>query len=132
MTRLISTLALLAADRTSTPGVIFAEASGGPFVRSLSSKGDTGELWLVQNQSDGLGYRLTEITLDDAGAIVSENTFDFDRPAGELTGLLWRAPNRNDQTPFVMVSAERTQNVQFGMQLPPKRFINPVQRQLNR
>lgn len=130
--RLYDPLALLASDRTSTPGVIFSESPCGPFVQSLASKGNTGELWLVQNQSAGAGYRLTEITLDATGAIVTENVIDFDQPTSELEGLLWLEPNRNDQTPFIMVSAQPDQNVHFGRKLAPKRFVNPVQRQLNR
>lgn len=130
--RLYDPLALLAADRTSTPGVIFSEAACGPFVQSLASKGDIGELWLVQNQTAGVGFRLTEIELDGQGAVVSENVLSFDQPTSELEGLLWLAPNRNNEIPFIMVSAQPDDNVHFGRQLPPRRFVNPVQRQLNR
>ncbi len=130
--RLYDPLALLAADRTSAVGVIVNETPCGPFVQSLASRGEIGELWLVQNQTAGVGYRLTEITLDARGAIASENVFDFDRPTTELEGLLWLEPNRNDEIPFIMVSAQPEANVHFGRRLPPKRFVNPVQRQLNR
>ena len=130
--RLYDPLALLAADRTSTVGVIVAETSCGPFVQSLASRGNTGELWLVQHQPAGVGFRLTEITLDAAGSIASERVLDFDQPTTELEGLLWLDPIRDEVTPFIMVSAQRDQNVHFGRRLPPKRFVNPVRRQLDR
>ncbi|MEO1534251.1 MAG: hypothetical protein AAFS11_01640 [Planctomycetota bacterium] len=133
--RLYDPLALLAADRTSTTGVIFSEAPCGPFVQSLASRGEAGEpgeLWLVQNQTEGVGFRLTEIMLDASGSIDAQRVLDFDRPTSELEGLLWMEPNRNDEIPFIMVSAQREQNVHLGRRMPPKRFVNPIQRQLNR
>jgi len=69
---------------------------------------------------------------DASGSIDAQRVLDFDRPTSELEGLLWMEPNRNDEIPFIMVSAQREQNVHLGRRMPPKRFVNPIQRQLNR
>jgi hypothetical protein len=130
--RLYDPVALLAADRTSTPGVMFSEAACGPFVQALSGRGNTGALWLVQNQTEGLGYRPTEITLDARGAIESETVIDFDTPTGELEGLLWQSPDREDRVPFIRVAADAQRNVHFGRLMPQPRYVNPVRRQLDR
>ncbi|MEL6497653.1 MAG: hypothetical protein AAGJ54_07380 [Planctomycetota bacterium] len=130
--RLYDPLALLAADKTSAVGVIYAEQPCGQFVRSLASRGTTGEVWLVQNRSEGSGFRLTSLTLDAQGTIADEQILDFDRPSSALAGLLWLDPNRSEQTPFILVSSHSDQNVHFGRRLAPKRFVNPVRRQLDR
>ncbi len=130
--RLYDPLALLAADRTTTDGVLFSEAPCGPFVQSLAARGNPGELWLVQNQTEGLGYRITEIRLEPDGSIASETVIDFDRPTGELEGLLWMEPDRQGRVPFIMVSAGEQRNAHFGRLVPEQRYVNPVQRQLDR
>ncbi|MEO1584452.1 MAG: hypothetical protein AAFR96_07765 [Planctomycetota bacterium] len=130
--RLYDPVALLAADNTSQPGVLVSEAACGPWVQSLASRGNPGQLWLVQNQTEGLGYRLTEITLDDAGEIISREVVDFVRPTDELEGLLWLEPDRQDRVPFVMVNAGQSRNVYFGRLNPEPTFVNPIQRQLDR
>ncbi|MEM8757705.1 MAG: hypothetical protein AAGF47_07975 [Planctomycetota bacterium] len=118
--RLYDPVALLTAERTSDDGVLFAEHPCGPFVQTLEPGFEPGEVYLVQNRTPGLGYRLTLLNVDDTGRIRGSEVFDFEQPTDELEGFAWLETDRRGRTAFMMLSASRSANVVFGRWSPER------------
>lgn len=79
---------LATARRTTEPGVEVHRIPCGPWVQTLFYRRETGQLVLVQNQIEGLRWRLTvvdDLELPDGrlGRVI-----DFDRPTDELEGFV--------------------------------------------
>jgi hypothetical protein len=121
--RLYDPLALMAADKTSERGVLYAEAPCGPFVQSLMTDGTPGRIWLVQNQTPGLGYRLSELEVDEAGRIRATTVTDFSSPTDELEACVWLETDRSGRREFLMLSAAEVRNVYLGRWVPPRRPV---------
>jgi hypothetical protein len=117
--RLYDPVALLTASKTSEPGVVVAEAPCGPFVQSLAWLHEEGQLWLVQNITEGLGYRLTELSVDEAGRIRASEVTDFSSPTDELEAFAWMDTDRRQRRGFIMLSASPAGNIHIGRQNPP-------------
>ena len=118
--RFYDPVALLTAERTSEPGVIFAESACGPFVQSLEPGAEPGEVYLVQNITAGLGYRLTKATVDAEGRIRGTETTDFSTPSDELEAFAWLETDRQNRRRFLMLSASSASNLHFGRFNPNK------------
>jgi hypothetical protein len=103
--RLYHPEALARAARTSEPGVLAHRFSCGPWVQSLHWIDERGLLVLVQNQIEGLRWRLTfvdlERSVDESRAVVVA-TQDFE-PADELEGFHTASATRA----FFVSSSER-------------------------
>lgn len=96
------------AARTSEPGVLVARSRCGPWVQSLCWVNERETLVLVQNQTAGLGYRLTFARLgpDD---LRGEPSIDLPEPTDEFEGFALLGRGR-----AVLVSSSRDRNVRFG------------------
>ncbi len=98
---------LAKAKRTSDPGVRVAAFDCGPFVQSLHWIDAENTLVLVQNQTAGLGYRLTLMKFgEDQSAPVVERVIDMGQPTDELEGFAIVAPGW-----AVLTSSSAEQNV---------------------
>ncbi|MEM9166365.1 MAG: hypothetical protein AAGB48_05010 [Planctomycetota bacterium] len=117
--RFYDPVALLTAERTSDPGVLVAESPCGPFVQTLEPGEKVGELYLVQNTTPGLGYRLTRVEVDEDGVIRDSEVIDFPELTDELEAFAWLETDRRDRKAFMMLSASRTNNITFGQRVPP-------------
>lgn len=95
-------------SRTSVDKVLAHEFPCPPFVQSIEWLDDRETLVLVQNQTEGLGYRLTFCTLGD-GALNQLAVVDIDVPKDELEGFVVLPDGR-----FVMVSSSPEGNVHVG------------------
>ncbi len=73
-------------SRTSSPGVLVDKRACGPWVQSLSWSPEDGALVLVQNQIEGLRYRLTAIDLQ-ASESHPGVSWNFCSPCNELEGF---------------------------------------------
>jgi hypothetical protein len=81
------------ASKTSDPGVLVAAFDCGPFVQSMHWLDETSTLVLAQNQTPGLGYRLTLMTFGDGPQPpVVERVIDLAEPTDELEGFAVVAP----------------------------------------
>lgn len=116
------------ASRTSAAGVIRQRSRSGPFVQTLAWIDELGLVVKVQNQTPGLGYRLTFFELpqeivndpglprgqrpehaDDLGRF---EPFDFSPPDDELEGFVLLTPIDEHGTALaLLVSAFRHDNV---------------------
>lgn len=115
--RLMDPLRLATAATTSEPGVVVASAPAGPYVQSVRWMPERGELWLVQNITAGLGYRLTMLPLgailagDDLSAVP---TVDLSYPETEFEGFLpldpWLGAGH-----VMMLDAYPSANIHFGV-----------------
>ncbi|MFN3168943.1 MAG: hypothetical protein ACE37H_17985 [Phycisphaeraceae bacterium] len=104
--RLYDPQLLAKAQRTSEPGVLVAAFDCGPFVQSMHWIDEQDTLVLVQNQTAGLGYRLTLLTFGGGAAPPTvERVIDLGQPTDELEGFVvvgdWA----------VLTSASREDNV---------------------
>lgn len=94
--------------RTSVDKVLAHSFPCPPFVQTIEWIDDKEILVLVQNQTAGLGYRLTFCTLED-GALNQLAVVDLDEPKDELEGFAVLPDGR-----FVMVSSSPEGNVHVG------------------
>ncbi|MEM1355841.1 MAG: hypothetical protein AAGH88_13275 [Planctomycetota bacterium] len=98
---------LAKAKKTSDPGVLVAQFPCGPFVQSMHWIDHDRTLVLAQNQTAGLGYRLTMLKFGQGAEAPSvERIIDLDYPEDELEGFGIAAPGW-----AVMTSAMRERNV---------------------
>ena len=102
---------LATAARTGEPGVLLARIPCGPWVQALHWIDERRTLVLVQNQIEGLGWRLAFARLDGAREVVSAPLLDFARPADELEGMCQLTPLRDCKALAVMVTSSGTGNV---------------------
>lgn len=103
--RLYDPKGLAEAAKTSEPGVLVHRFPCGPWVQSLHWIDERGLLILVQNQIEGLRWRLTFLDLRrsvDEGGAVAIATEDFE-PADELEGFQAVSATRG----FLVSSSER-------------------------
>jgi hypothetical protein len=124
--RLYDPDALLAAHRSSAPGVVVHHVLCGPFNQNLYWNAETGRLVCVQNVIEGRGWRLDEIDLARAvadgrvtgsGARASVLTF---APHDELEGY-W--PLDRDQSVFVTSSRDGNLIVGRIQRTPPRTSV---------
>lgn len=94
--------------RTSVDRVLAHSFPCPPFVQTIEWIDDKETLVLVQNQTAGLGYRLTFCTLKE-GALNQIAVVDLDEPKDELEGFAVLPDGR-----FVMVSSSPEGNVHLG------------------
>ena len=95
------------ASKTSDQGVLVAAFDCGPFVQSMHWIDEAQTLVLAQNQTAGLGYRLTLMKFSDGPeAPVVERVIDLGNPTDELEGFGIIAPGW-----AVMSSAMKENNV---------------------
>jgi hypothetical protein len=85
--RLYDPRKLARADRTSAPGVLVRTLPCGPWVQNLHWIDEQDALVLVQNQAEGLRWRLTFIRLDGQGDLRNAQTFDGFPQNDELEGF---------------------------------------------
>jgi len=120
--RLYVPAALARASKTSDPGVLVEKWACGPWVQSLHWLEQDRTLVLVQNQIEGLGYRLSFAALGGRPSLVEAPRLDLERPRDELEGFALLDFNRS-----VLVSSSSANNVWFalarfgpieGMELP--------------
>lgn len=115
--RLYDPQRLAEAQTTSEPGVLVRAWSCGPWVQSLCWLDEPGVLLLVQNQVEGLRYRVSAVRLPEdpaAGAVEVLRVVDLPEPADELEGLAMLGPGR-----AVLVNSSREKNVWFaGVDVP--------------
>jgi len=80
---------LAKAQRTSEPGVLVAAFDCGPFVQSMHWIDDQDTLVLAQNQTPGLGYRLTLLKFNEGdGPPNVVRVIDLGQPTDELEGFV--------------------------------------------
>lgn len=95
------------ASKTSDEGVLIAAFDCGPFVQSMHWIDETQTLVLAQNQTAGLGYRLTLLKLSDGPEPPTvHRTIEFGQPTDELEGFAIVAPGW-----AIMTSAMKENNV---------------------
>lgn len=100
---------------TSVPKVLAHEFPCPPFVQTIEWLDEQGILVLVQNQTAGLGYRLTFCTLE-GDSLNQLAVVDLDEPTDELEGFAVLGDGR-----FVMVSSSPEGNVHLGVIEIPRR-----------
>ncbi len=107
--RLMDPAALERAARTSEPGVVIERWATGPWVQNLHWIDRTQTLVLVQNQIEGLRYRLTPLMYTRQGPVPFVVSLPIDlSPQDELEGF-----SLLDGTSGILVSASRRNNVYF-------------------
>jgi len=97
--------------RTSEPGVLVHRFPSSPYVQTLHWIDSAGVLVLVQNQRDGLGWRLTLVDLARsiaAGQQIVTQTIDLS-PHSELEGFHLIAPHRG-----LFLTSSAVSNVYFA------------------
>ena len=124
--RLYDPDALLAAKRSSAPGVVVARVLCGPFNQNLAWDAETRELTCVQNVIEGRGWRLDVIDLDRAlldgraaGPGVRRRSFTF-TPHDELEGYC-----PLDRTRSLLVTSSRDNNLLLGVVRPAQPHASP-------
>jgi len=124
--RLCDPGALLAARRTSAPGVVVHRVLAGPFNQTLSWDDEAGRLTCVANVIEGRGWRLDTLDLsravadgraDGPGVRVGSATFD---PHDELEGYC-----RLDRERALFVTSGRSDNFTVGVIRPASPHISP-------
>jgi len=116
---------LLTAKRTSEAGVLLARYRCGPWVQNLHWIDSMGALVLVQNQIEGLRYRLTFVSLEDADRDLRDAPpIDLKTPRDELEGFVLLGDGR-----CALVSSARENNVWLGRL--GVRFASPVESTAN-
>ena len=117
--RLLDPDALLAARRTSAPGVVAHRVLAGGWNQNLSWDDQTGRLTCIENVIEGRGWRLDTIDLalavahgrvDGPGIRVSTVTFD---PHDELEGYC-----RLDRDRAIFLTSSRVDNFTVGVIRP--------------
>lgn len=115
--RLYDPQRLVEAQATSEAGVLVKSWNCGPWVQSLCWLDEPGVLLLVQNQVEGLRYRVSAVRLPEdpaATAVELLRVVDLPEPTDELEGLAFIAPGR-----AVLVNSSREKNVWFaGVDVP--------------
>jgi len=109
--RLYDPEALSKAEKTSDAGVLIKSIPCTPWVQTIHWMEDRGLLVLIQNQIEGLLWRLTLVDLEasyDAGESVIVQVLDFE-PKDELEGFHFVSPELG-----IFVSSSRRNNVIFG------------------
>ena len=109
--RLYDPEALASAEKTSDPGVLIKSIPCTPWVQTIHWMEDRGLLVLVQNQIEGLLWRLTLVDLEasfESGKSEIVQVLDFD-PRDELEGFHFVSPELG-----IFVSSSREDNVIFG------------------
>jgi hypothetical protein len=109
--RLYDPSSLQRASRTSQAGVLVASFPSGPWVQSLHWNDATGELILVQNTTEGLGWRLTYVDLQrsvERAQQVSTRVLTLP-PADELEGFHFLEEGR-----AVFITSSERDNVTIG------------------
>lgn len=105
--RLYDPAKLKKASKTSDEGVLIAAFDCGPFVQSMHWIDEEQTLVLAQNQTAGLGYRLTLLKFSDGPEPPTvERIFDLAQPTDELEGFAVVAPGW-----AIMTSAMKENNV---------------------
>ena len=113
--RLLDPAALLAAHRTSAPGVVAHRILAGPWNQALHWVAGRGEVVCVENVIEGRGWRLDTINLAQAavdgrvegpGVRVGRVTF---LPHDELEGFCWLDGGRG-----LFITSNRTGNLVVG------------------
>lgn len=95
------------AKKTSDEGVLIAAFDCGPFVQSMHWIDGAQTLVLAQNQTAGLGYRLTLLKFSDGPEPPAvQRTIEFGQPTDELEGFAIVAPGW-----AIMTSAMKENNV---------------------
>lgn len=104
---------LAKAKKTSDPGVLVASFDCGPFVQSMHWIDEDRTLVLAQNQTAGLGYRLTLMKFGEgAQPPTVERVIDLGYPNDELEGFAVVVPASQGKPGWaVMTSAMGTGNV---------------------
>lgn len=95
--------------RTSSPGVLVRAWDSPPWVQTLHWIDEQELLVLVQNQIEGLRYRLTFVSLEDADELKIVAVRDFDQPLDELEGWGYLGDGTS-----LFLSSSRARNVWFG------------------
>jgi hypothetical protein len=101
--------ALTRAARTSDPGVLIARHPCGPWVQSMHWAESAKKLILVQNQIEGLRWRLTALDPSRPGSWSEAVPFDAFAPRDELEGFHLLADGRG-----VFLSSSTRDNVWVG------------------
>lgn len=102
---------LASSSRTSDPGVLVKTLPCTPWVQTIHWLEKKGLLVLVQNQIEGLLWRLSLVDLESSwkqGEAVIVQVLDF-QPEDELEGFHFISPNLG-----IFVSSSRRDNVIFG------------------
>jgi len=102
---------LSTAHNTSDPGVLIKSIPCTPWVQTIHWMEEKGLLVLIQNQVEGLLWRLSLVDLEasfDSGEAVIVQVLDFD-PKDELEGFHFINPDLG-----IFVSSSRKNNVIFG------------------
>ena len=95
------------AKKTSDEGVLVAAFDCGPFVQSMHWIDETQTLVLAQNQTAGLGYRLTLMKFGDGDTPPTvDRIIDLGQPTDELEGFAIVAPGW-----AIMTSASKENNL---------------------
>lgn len=108
--RLYDPAKLSTARSTAEPGVLVDSYPCGPWVQSLHWIDGAETLVLVQNQVEGLGYRLTTVRLDGPKDLRKARKFDLKQPADELAGFAIVSGQRS-----ILFSASSERNVWFAV-----------------
>ncbi len=109
--RLYDPKVLATAAKTSDPGVLIKSIPCTPWVQTIHWIEDKGLLVLIQNQIEGLLWRLSLVDLEasfDSGEAVIVQVLDFE-PKDELEGFHFVSPDLG-----IFVSSSRKNNVIFG------------------
>lgn len=109
--RLYDPTLLATASRTSDPGVLIKSIPCTPWVQTIHWVEEKGLLVLIQNQIEGLLWRLTLVDLEasfDQGNAIIVQVLDF-APKDELEGFHFVSPNLG-----ILVSSSRKNNVIFA------------------
>jgi len=107
--RLYDPSALAKTDKTSGPGVVYKKFSCSPWVQNLHWIAEKGQLLLIQNKTEGRGWRFTYLDLEKSIADGKEAVVrveDIDRP-DELEGFSFLGTLSNG----IAVSSSRRNNV---------------------
>jgi hypothetical protein len=107
--RLYDPARLAQAKKTSEPGVVIARFPCGPWVQSLAWDDAEERLVLVQNRTEGRGWRITMAHLEGASDLRGEPVFDVGAKSDELEGATLLEGGR-----VVFVSSSPSPNVFFG------------------
>ena len=109
--RLYDPEALSSASKTSDSGVLIKSIPCTPWVQTVHWMEEEGLLVLIQNQIEGLLWRLSLVDLEasfDSGEAVIVQVLDFE-PKDELEGFHFVSPELG-----IFVSSSRRNNVIFG------------------
>ena len=105
---------LASVQRTSDPGVVLARIPCGPWVQALHWIDDRRTLVIVQNQIEGLRWRLTFARLDFATDLRGAPSIDIPLPGDELEGMTTLDSSADHAALAVFLTSSPRDNLWIG------------------